>query len=25
LSFSLQDESGACLGTAERSQFPLVS
>jgi folate-binding protein YgfZ len=25
LSFALQDESGACLGTAERSQFPLVS
>jgi tRNA-modifying protein YgfZ len=25
LSFTLQDESGACLGTAERSQFPLVS
>jgi tRNA-modifying protein YgfZ len=23
--FVLQDESGACLGTAERSQFPLVS
>jgi tRNA-modifying protein YgfZ len=25
LSFVLQDESGACLGTAERSQFPLLS
>jgi folate-binding protein YgfZ len=24
-SFTLQDESGACLGTAERSQFPLLS
>jgi folate-binding protein YgfZ len=24
-SFVLQDESGACLGTAERSQFPLLS
>jgi tRNA-modifying protein YgfZ len=24
-SFGLQDESGACLGTAERSQFPLLS
>jgi folate-binding protein YgfZ len=24
-SFVLQDESGACLGTVERSQFPLVS
>ncbi len=23
--FSVQDESGACLGTAERSQFPLLS
>ena len=24
-SFALQDESGACLGTVERSQFPLLS
>jgi tRNA-modifying protein YgfZ len=24
-SFTLQDESGACLGTVERSQFPLLS
>ena len=24
-SFTLEDESGACLGTAERSQFPLLS
>ena len=24
-SFALRDESGACLGTAERSQFPLLS
>jgi hypothetical protein len=25
LSFSVVDESGACLGVAERSEFPLVS